>query len=87
MENYTINEYIASLLKQGRTREEIYKELLNQGQSIDAIQSAFNSLSVEQEKQGFQQRTIKLIVGFAVLLIGAGIFSFISANQFTGITT
>jgi len=42
MENQKLIEYIQLSLTQGRAKEEIYKELLNQGWGIDAIQDAFD---------------------------------------------
>lgn len=80
MGNQKIVEYIQLSLTQGKSKEEIYKELLNQGWSIDAIQEAFNQIIAEEEKKDTQKRVIRIIVTIGAILIGVGIFSFIAAN-------
>jgi uncharacterized membrane protein len=80
MENQTIAEYIQRSLTQGKSKEEIYKELLSQGWSIDVIQDAFNQIVTKEEKEDTQKRTIRIIVTIGALLVGVGIFSFIAAN-------
>jgi uncharacterized membrane protein len=80
MENQTIIEYIQLSLTQGKSKEEIYKELLNQGWSVDAIQNAFNQIVTKEEKKYTQKRTLRVIVTTGAILIGVGIFSFIAAN-------
>jgi len=73
-------DYVKSSVAQGRTKEELYKELLGKGWSIDDIQESFNSTTIEEEKEDTSKRTIQIIVTIGVLLVGAGIFSFIAAN-------
>jgi len=80
MENQKIVEYIQSSLTQGKSKEEIYKELLNQGWGIDVIQDAFNQIVTKEEKEDTQKRTIRIIVTIGAILVGVGIFSFIVAN-------
>ena len=80
MENQNIVEYIQLSLAQGKSKEEIYKELLNRGWSIDAIQNAFNQIVTKEEKEDIQKRTIRIIVTIGAILVGVGIFSFIAAN-------
>jgi len=80
MENQKIVEYIQSSLTQGKSKEEIYKELLNQGYSIDAIQDAFNQIVTKEKKEDTQKRVIRIIVTIGAILVGVGIFSFIAAN-------
>jgi uncharacterized membrane protein len=80
MENKKLVEYIQSSLVQGKSKEEIYKELLNQGWGIDAIQDAFNQIATNIEKEDIQKRTIRIIVTIGAILIGIGIFSFVAAN-------
>lgn len=80
MENQKIVEYIKQSLSQGRTKEEIYKELLNAGWSIDDIQDAFEEVSEKEEKEKTQKKAIYVILIIGVILVGAGIFSFIAAN-------
>lgn len=80
MENQKLVEYIQLSLTQGKPKEEIYKELLNQGWGIDAIQDAFNQIVTKEEKEDTQKRTIRIIVTIGAILVGVGIFSFIAAN-------
>jgi len=80
MENQEIVGYIRSSLTQGKSKEDIYKELLNQGWSIDAIQKAFNQIVAKEEKEDTQKRIIRIIVTIGAILVGVGIFSFIAAN-------
>ena len=80
MAEQTITEHIRSSLAQGKSREEIYKELLSQGLGIDAIQDAFSQLFAKEEKEDTQKRTIHIVVTIGAILIGVGVFSFIAAN-------
>ena len=80
MENQEIVGYIRSSLTQGKSKEDIYKELLNQGWSIEAIQKAFNQIVAKEEKEDTQKRIIRIIVTIGAILVGVGIFSFIAAN-------
>lgn len=80
-----IGEYIKTSVSQGRSREDIYKELLSQGQSIEVIQEGFKAIGREQKKEDISKRTIRIILTIGAILVGAGIFSFIAAN-WTGMT-
>lgn len=73
-------EYIKTSLAQGKTKEELYQELLEQGWTIEVIQENFNAINVEQDKEDISKRTIRIIVTIGAVLVGAGIFSFIAAN-------
>lgn len=73
-------DYIKTSLAQDKTKEELYKELLGQGWTIELIQENFNAINIEQEKEDISKRTIRIIVTIAAIFIGAGIFSFIAAN-------
>ena len=75
-----LSEYVKTSLTQGKPKEEIYKELLGQGWTIEVIQESFNSIETEQEKEDTSKKTIYIIVNSGVVLVGAGIFSFIAAN-------
>jgi len=80
MADQKLTEYVKTSLAQGKSKEEIYKELLGQGCAIEIIQESFNALTVEEEKEDTSKRTIQIIVTIGAVLVGAGIFSFISAN-------
>lgn len=75
-----LNEYVKTSLAQGKPKEEIYKDLLGQGLTIEVIQESFNALTVEGEKEDTSRRTIQIIVTIGAVLVGSGIFSFIAAN-------
>lgn len=42
MENKELVEYIKLSLERGRSKEEIYKEFLDQGWQVETIQKAFS---------------------------------------------
>ncbi len=73
-------DYIKISLAQGKTKEEIYKELLEQGWTIEIIQENFNAINIEQENEDTSKRTIRIILLIGAILVGAGIFSFVAAN-------
>lgn len=76
----SLSDYIKTSLSQGRSKEEIYKELLNQGFTIEVIQESFQAITTGEEKEDTQKRTIQIVLTIAAVLVGAGIFSFIASN-------
>jgi len=80
MINQRVVDYIKTSLTQGKTKEDLYKELLGQGWTIEIIQENFNAIGTEQAKEDTSKKTIHIIVTIAAVLVGAGIFSFIAAN-------
>ncbi|MBI2591108.1 MAG: DUF2157 domain-containing protein [Candidatus Brennerbacteria bacterium] len=80
MTDQKVVDYIKTSLATGKPKESIYKELLNSGWTIEAIEKNFQSLNIESEKADTQKRTIKIILTIGAILIGAGIFSFVAAN-------
>lgn len=75
-----VTDYINTSLAQGKTKEEIYRELLNRGISVEVIQASFNANTATEEKEDTQKKTIRIILTLAAILVGAGIFSFIASN-------
>lgn len=75
-----ILEYIKASLAQGKSREIIYKELLDQGTTIEVIQENLSSITSEEEKEDTQKKTIRIVLTIGAVLIGAGVFSFIASN-------
>lgn len=75
-----VTDYIRTSLSQGKSKEEIYQELLTQGWSVEVIQKKFNLLGSKEESEDTHKRTIQIIVTIGAILIGVGIFSFIAAN-------
>ena len=80
MADQKLVDYIKTSLAQGGTKEELYKELLGQGWTIDGIQESFGAVEKGVSQEDSQKRTIRIIVMIGAVLIGAGIFSFIAAN-------
>ena len=60
MIDQNVVEYIKTSLSQGKTKEELYKELMAQGWTIEAIQENFNALNTEEEKEDLSKKTIKI---------------------------
>lgn len=75
---------IKESLSQGKTKEDIYKEMLALGLSLEEIEGAFheiNRIGTEKVSQdNTQKNAILIIVSIGALLIGVGIFSFVAAN-------
>lgn len=80
METQKISTDLSSLIASGKTREEVYIELITMGYKVDEIQEAYGSAKSEKDGEDAQKRTIKIIVTISAILVGAGIFSFIAAN-------
>ncbi|MEK9183872.1 MAG: DUF2157 domain-containing protein [Patescibacteria group bacterium] len=73
-------DYIKTSFNQGRSKEDVYKELLGQGHSIEAIQEGFDQMGAGNRKLDTQKKTIVIIVTIGAIFIGAGIFSFVASN-------
>ncbi len=71
-----IKEYIQA----GQSREEIYLRLLNAGWKLDEIEVIFAEVEREKNKNDVSKKTVRLILIIGVILIGAGVFSFVAAN-------
>ena len=80
MPRRNLNQTIAAALASGKSKEDIYLELLRHGCLIDAIEESFHSLADDGQTEDSQKRTIRIIVTIGAILVGAGIFSFIAAN-------
>lgn len=77
---HELRETVSDLLAKGDSKEKIYKKLLTDGVSLDAIEDAFDSLQDERGKEDTQRKTVQVVVTIAAILVGAGIFSFIASN-------
>jgi len=80
MQDQNIIQTIQAAKLQGKTKEEIYKDLLIQGLSLENIEENYKASNEEQVQADSQKRTISIIVTIGAVLIGAGIFSFIASN-------
>ncbi len=73
-------ENIKGLLAQGKSTEDIYKQLLSAGFKVDDIQRHFQLVERGGSKEDTQKKTIGIIVVIGALSVAAGVFSFIAAN-------
>lgn len=80
MESQELIEYIKSSVSEGKSKEEIYKELIEKGLKIEEIEKAFHQAILKRKKATLYERIIKIITIFGAIFIAAGIFSFIAAN-------
>lgn len=80
MENKEIIENIKAYLDQGKSKEEIYKELLNQGWKVDIINEAFNKITSNPTEDNTKKgiRIVFIVIG--CIFISAGILSIIITN-------
>lgn len=76
-----IIKYIKIALGQGKTKEEIYLVLLQQGRLVNEIEAGFREAVKDNQKgDTHQKRVVHLMLLIGAILIGAGIFSFIASN-------
>jgi uncharacterized membrane protein len=73
-------EFIATSLAQGKSEEEIYVALIGKGAKIGQIQEGFTAAASVSAGDDTQQKTVRIILTVAAILVGAGIFSFIASN-------
>lgn len=76
-------DYIKAALSQRKSREEIYKDLLIQGVSLEVIEENFAAVVKEQAKptkEETQKKTVQIILIAGAVLVAAGIFSFIASH-------
>lgn len=80
MDDKQVDGYIKTSIVLKKTREEIYKELLSLGVSLESIERNFPKSKTEDENDEAQSRFIQVILFIAAILVGAGVFSFIASN-------
>lgn len=84
MPEQEVAAYIKKALAQGQSKEVIYKDLLDQGLTLEKIQELFNNIklntAITREKEETTQKTIRAIVGVGILLIGIGVVVFICSS-------
>lgn len=71
---------IKTALSEGKTTEEIYKNLMNSGYTVDQIQELFSEISVKKEEVDVQQHGIRIVLIIAAILVGLGVLSFFATN-------
>lgn len=79
--HHNTKQKISELQRTGKSKEDIYLELLKGGMRVHDIEAAYSALSGESgQALDSESRTIRIILIFAVLLVGSGVFSFIASN-------
>ncbi|GIW62760.1 MAG: hypothetical protein KatS3mg090_0586 [Patescibacteria group bacterium] len=77
---HSVAEYIKTALSVGKSKEDIYKDLLNNGFTIEVIETGFKSVMSEQQKNVIQNMVIRTIVVIGALFVCIGVFAFIASN-------
>ena len=62
------------------SKEDIYKDLIAEGQTINSINEGFSLLVTEYKKEDSKKRITTIMAVIGAILVGAGIFSFVAAN-------
>jgi len=74
-------KYIVQSLREGKSREAIYLQLLTDGLKLDQIEKGFSQATLTADlKEETQKKTIRIVATIGAILIGLGIFSFIASN-------
>lgn len=74
-------QYAKQALKDGKPKEEIYRDLLAHGLKIEEIEDCLVAATFNEDaKEEAQKKTIRVMATIGAILIGLGIFSFIAAN-------
>lgn len=73
-------DHIRTSLESGITKEEVYKNFLNQGWTLESIHEYFTQIEDKKTSEDVQKRTIRTVLVFAAVLIGVGVFSLIASN-------
>lgn len=68
------------LKSEGKSKEEIYLDLLKSGHRVDEIEAAYKELAKKENEGHMQERTVHIILTVGALLIAAGVFSFVASN-------
>ena len=80
----TLDKYVQQALAAGQSKEQIYLVLLQKSHTVVAIEKAFPDQTPEvasaQAPENTHDKVVKLVIFIGVILVGAGIFSFIAAN-------
>ena len=84
MDKGVLKTFIREAQSAGKSKEQIYTDLLAQGWLVDDIETGFKpTMEIRRESavpEDNQDKVVKIVVGIGILLIGAGVFSFIAAN-------
>lgn len=72
-------EKIKSGLASGKTREDIYRDLLVSGAKVEELNLAFEA-ATRVSGEDSSKKVIKILVTIGAVLVGLGVFSFIASN-------
>lgn len=72
--------FVRTALTEGRSREDIYRDLLAQSHGLADIQAAVAAVDGESHKEDTQKRVVRIILVVGAMLVAAGVFSFIASN-------
>lgn len=80
MLDQSLLQQIKFLESQGKSKEEIYIDILSRGAKAEDLNDYYSTANLAVSEEDQKKRTIRIIVTVGAILIGAGIFSFIAAN-------
>ena len=80
MKNDDLSTWVESRTAEDWTTEQVYTQLLKDGWTVKAIQEAVAASLRGQRSADLRSRVVKIVVGVGVVLIAAGVFSFVAAN-------
>jgi uncharacterized membrane protein len=75
---------LSQLRAEGKTKEEIYTTLLQEGWSISSIEQEYTALAQVKEGNDHQDHTIQVVVVLGALMIGLSVFVYV-ADRWGGI--
>jgi len=78
MDAQTLRQEIIEALKTGKSKEDIYLQYLQRGVTVSELETAFKAPSRQPAQTN--EQTVKVIITIGVVMVAAGIFSFIAAN-------
>ena len=73
---HSLHDHIEKELQQGKSKEDVYRELLGKGHSVSAIESAWKAAHARESS--ISGVAVMLILG--AVLVGVGILSFVASN-------
>lgn len=86
MTDDAVRTYVQQALTSRLSKEQIYLNLLQKGYTVASIEAAFvvhntaAPVATPQSQEESHDKVVKLVILIGVVLVGAGIFSFIAAN-------
>ena len=75
-----LSRWVESRTAEGWSPEQVYVRLLGDGWTVPAIQEAVSTARRAERSADLRGRVVKIVVGVGIVLIAAGVFSFVAAN-------